>query len=84
MLEQSSIHVSTGDQSKVGVRPQLKYVPVSFFAAVLGLTGTTIAWQRVERLLALPFAISGVALILSLAAFLSILLPYRKYERVVV
>jgi tellurite resistance protein len=76
MLEQSSIHVSTGDQSKVGVRPQLKYVPVSFFAAVLGLTGTTIAWQRVERLLALPFAISGVALILSLAAFLSIAIIY--------
>jgi tellurite resistance protein len=76
MLEQSSIHVSTGDQSKGGVRPQLKYVPVSFFAAVLGLTGATIAWQRVERLLALPFAISGVALILSLAAFLSIAIIY--------
>jgi len=76
MIEQSSIHVSTGDQSKVDVRPQLKYVPVSFFAAVLGLTGATIAWQRAERLLALPFAISGVALILSLAAFLSIATIY--------
>jgi tellurite resistance protein len=76
MLEQSPIHVSTGDQSKVDVRPQLKYVPVSFFAAVLGLTGATIAWQRAERLLALPFAISGVALILSLAAFLSIAIIY--------
>ena len=76
MIDQSSIHVSTGDQHKADVRMRLKYMPVSFFAAVLGLTGATIAWQRAERLLALPFAISGVALILSLAAFLSIATIY--------
>jgi tellurite resistance protein len=69
MIDQSSIHVSTGDQHKADVRMRLKYMPVSFFAAVPGLTGATIALQRAERLLALPFAI---------------LLPYRKYERVVV
>ncbi|MBO9326696.1 MAG: C4-dicarboxylate ABC transporter, partial [Roseiflexus sp.] len=76
MIDQSSIHVSTGDQHKVDVRIRLKYMPVSFFAAVLGLTGATIALQRAERLLGLPFAISGIALILSLTAFLSIATIY--------
>ncbi len=76
MIDQPSIHVSTADQSKVDVRPQLKYVPVSFFAAVLGLAGATITWQRAERLLALPFAVSGMALVLSLAAFLAIATLY--------
>lgn len=76
MIDQPSIHVSTADQSKADVRPQLKYVPVSFFAAVLGLAGATITWQRAERLLALPFAVSGVALVLSLAAFLAIATLY--------
>ncbi|MGQ9548645.1 MAG: SLAC1 anion channel family protein [Roseiflexus sp.] len=76
MIDQPSIRVSTDEQSKVDARPRLRYMPVSFFAAVLGLTGTTIAWQRAERLLALPFTISGVALTISLAVFLSIATLY--------
>jgi len=76
MIDQPSIHVSTGDQGEVEVRPQLKYFPIAFFASVLGLTGTTIAVQRAERLLALPFAISNVLLVLSLAVFLIIAIFY--------
>ncbi|MCS7288488.1 MAG: SLAC1 anion channel family protein [Roseiflexus sp.] len=76
MMEQPSIHVSTGDQSRAAARPRLQYFPISFFAAVLGLTGTTIAFQRAERLLALPFAVSGVLLVASLAVFLAIATLY--------
>jgi tellurite resistance protein len=76
MMDQPSIHVSTDDQRRAAARPQLQYVPISFFAAVLGLTGTTIAFQRAERLLALPFALSGILLVASLAAFLAITMLY--------
>ncbi len=76
MMEQPSIQVSTGDQSRAAARPRLQFFPISFFAAVLGLTGTTIAVQRAERLLALPFAISGVLLVASLAVFLAIATLY--------
>jgi len=30
---------------------RLQYFPISFFAVVMGLAGTTIAWQRTETLL---------------------------------
>ncbi|MFQ3634089.1 SLAC1 anion channel family protein [Roseiflexus sp.] len=76
MMDQSSFHVSTGDQSRVAARPQLQYFPISFFAATLGLTGTTIAFQRAERLLELPFAISNILLVVSLAVFLAIATLY--------
>lgn len=76
MMEQPSIHVSTGDQSRAAARPRLQYFPISFFAAVLGLTGTTIAFQRAERLLALPFAVSGALIVASLAVFLAIATLY--------
>lgn len=72
MMEQPSIHVSTGDQSRAAARPRLQFFPISFFAAVLGLTGMTIAFQRAERLLGMPFAISNVLLAASLAVFLAI------------
>ncbi len=72
MMEQPSIHVSTGDQSRAAARPRLQFFPISFFAAVLGLTGMTIAFQRAERLLGMPFAISNVLLAASLAVFVAI------------
>lgn len=72
MMEQPSIHVSTGDQSHAAARPRLQFFPISFFAAVLGLTGMTIAFQRAERLLGMPFAISNVLLAASLAVFVAI------------
>lgn len=76
MMEQQSMHVSTSDQSETVARPQLQYFPISFFAAVLGLAGTTIAFQRAERLLSLPFTMSGFILVGALAAFLAIATLY--------
>lgn len=76
MMDQPSIHGAAADQSRAAARLRLQYVPISFFAAVLGLTGTTIAFQRAERLLALPFAISSILLVASLAAFLAIAVIY--------
>lgn len=76
MMEQPSIQVSTSDQSHAVAHPRLQFFPISFFAAVLGLTGTTIAVQRAERFLGLPFALSGVLLVVSLAVFLAIATLY--------
>ncbi|MCS6883168.1 MAG: SLAC1 anion channel family protein [Oscillochloridaceae bacterium] len=70
MTDQPSLHVATGDHDHIEARPRLQYFPISFFASVLGMTGATIALQRAERFLGLPFAISGIVLVASLAIFL--------------
>ncbi|MCX7790290.1 MAG: SLAC1 anion channel family protein [Chloroflexaceae bacterium] len=72
MTDQPSLHIATGDQDHAEARPRLQYFPISFFASVLGMTGTTIALQRAERFLGLPFSISGILLVASLAIFLTI------------
>lgn len=69
MTDQPSLHVATGGQEQVAARPRLQYFPISFFASVLGMAGTTIALQRAERFLGLPFSISGILLVVSLAIF---------------
>jgi tellurite resistance protein len=48
---------------------RLKNFPVSFFSAVLGLAGFTIALKRAEQFLGMPFTISNGVLVFSLAAF---------------
>lgn len=72
MTDQPSLHVATDDQDHVAARPRLEYFPISFFASVLGMAGATIALQRAERFLGLPFSISGILLVVSLALFLTI------------
>lgn len=72
MTDQPSLHVATGEQDHVEARPRLRYFSISFFASVMGMTGTTIALQRAERFLGLPFAISGILLVASLAIFLAV------------
>ncbi|MGB9632372.1 MAG: SLAC1 anion channel family protein [Chloroflexaceae bacterium] len=76
MTDQPSLHVATGDQDRVAAHPRLQYFPISFFASVLGMAGTTIALQRAERFLGLPFSISGVLLVVSLAIFVVIAIFY--------
>lgn len=48
---------------------RLRNFPISFFAMILGMAGTTIAFQRAEHILSLPFAVSGIILIIALTCF---------------
>jgi tellurite resistance protein len=37
---------------------RLRHFPISFFATTMGLSGLTIAWEKAEQVLQLPFSIS--------------------------
>ncbi|MGQ9926407.1 MAG: SLAC1 anion channel family protein [Chloroflexaceae bacterium] len=76
MTDQPSLHIGTSDPDHVAARPRLQYFPISFFASVMGMVGTTIALQRTERFLGLLFSISGILLVVSLALFLAIAIFY--------
>jgi tellurite resistance protein len=43
---------------------RLKHFPVSFFATTMGLSGLTIAWEKAEQVLQLPFNISLMLMLL--------------------
>ena len=62
---------------------RLEFLPISFFALVMGLTGLTLVWQRYANLYDLPIGIVGhVLLMLSALAFISIASAYTlKYWR---
>lgn len=55
---------------------RIKNFPISFFAIVLGLIGFTLAWQKAEDVLKLPFAISTYLLYFSLLIFILIFILY--------
>ena len=45
---------------------RIKYFPISFLAICLGLIGFTLAWQKAEQILNLPFIISNYLLYFSI------------------
>jgi tellurite resistance protein len=47
----------------------IKHFPVAFFSVVLGLAGFTIAFQKAEAILGIPFSISPFLLIITLIVF---------------
>jgi len=55
---------------------RLQHFPVSFFAVVMGLAGTAIAWTRAETLLHLGLGVGQGLTWLSMAAFVLIALAY--------
>jgi len=55
---------------------RLKNFPISFFAVVMGLAGTTIAWHRAEDLLGWTSGISICLLGVSSLIFVGILAVY--------
>ncbi|MBN2534720.1 MAG: SLAC1 anion channel family protein [Spirochaetales bacterium] len=55
---------------------RIKYFPVSFLAICLGLIGFTLAWQKTEQILKLPFIISNYLLYFSIIVTGIILLIY--------
>ncbi len=55
---------------------RLKNFPVSFFSMVMGLSGLTIAWDKAQATLQLPFSISGFLLLLTGAVFILLSLFY--------
>lgn len=63
---------------------RLKHFPVAWFAVVMGLGGLTIAWERAEEILQLPFHASPALLGLATLAFsiLTVLYSakYLKYR----
>ncbi len=54
----------------------LTYFPITFFSAVMGLSGLTIAWQRAEQLGVIPFRVSPFILGLTVLIFVTILSVY--------
>jgi tellurite resistance protein len=55
---------------------RMRSFPISFLAVALGLMGFTLAWQKAEAILGLPFQASMPLLMLSSAVFSIILLAY--------
>jgi len=55
---------------------RLKNFPISFLAICLGLIGFTLAWQKAEHILEIPFAISNYLLYLTIFLFVIIILTY--------
>jgi tellurite resistance protein len=55
---------------------RLKFLPISFFAMVMGLTGLSIAWQKAEITYDLQLRMSGAWLALAAISFLILLALY--------
>jgi tellurite resistance protein len=62
----------TAEQTLVAPQSRIRYFPISFFAVILGLGGTTIAVQRAERILELPITPGIYMLGLTLLLFIGI------------
>ncbi len=54
---------------------RIKFLPISVFATVMGLTGFTIAWQKAQALTGLA-GIAGASLLVSAVLFAVLLLAY--------
>lgn len=57
------------DSNKVSDSSRLKFMPVSFFAIVMGCFGLTLAWQKAAEVLAISAAFSQLLLIVCLLLF---------------
>ena len=55
---------------------RIRYLPISFYSIILGLVGFTIAFQKAEQMLGMPFVISPYILISALASFAVITILY--------
>ncbi|MCG6898240.1 MAG: SLAC1 anion channel family protein [Thiocapsa sp.] len=56
--------------------PRLKYLPVAFFAMVMGLAGLSIAWHKAASRLGLPGVIAEAILAFAALVFLTLLISY--------
>lgn len=61
---------------QLGAASRLAHFPVSFFAVVMGLAGSTIAWQRAETVFHLPFVLSPALALLSVLVLIAITSVY--------
>lgn len=68
--------MSTATLTPAHAGSRLQHFPVSFFAVVMGLTGSAIAWRRAETLLHWEFGIGLALSWLSMAAFVLIAVVY--------
>jgi tellurite resistance protein len=73
---QSVAQHSDGSDGVMEEEQRLKNFPISFFATILGLTGTTIAFQRAEMILKWPFQVSPIILTLTVFLFFMLLVLY--------
>lgn len=55
---------------------RLQFLPVTFFAMVMGLSGLAIAWRRAEAMFHLQVPISDAPLLLAVLSFLALLVLY--------
>lgn len=56
--------------------PRLQYFPISFFAMVMGMSGLTIGWEKVEHILGLNRLISPWLLIATCLLFVLLTISY--------
>lgn len=55
---------------------RIRYFPISFFSVILGMAGLTIAYQKVEHILKMPFNLSNYILLFTLVSFVIISSTY--------
>ncbi|MBN2436919.1 MAG: SLAC1 anion channel family protein [Spirochaetes bacterium] len=55
---------------------RIKNFPISFLAVTLGLSGFSLAWQRAEQILKLPFSVHSILLFTTLAVTLFVFVMY--------
>jgi tellurite resistance protein len=60
----------------MSLHKRIRHLPVSIFSIILGLSGLTIAYQKIEEMLDLPFRISNMLLFMAVVAFSLIALAY--------
>ena len=58
------------------VESRLQFLPVTFFAVVMGLTGLAIAWRQAEAVFDLAAPVSDAPLLLAVLTFLVLLVLY--------
>jgi tellurite resistance protein len=75
-MEQQSTLQMQGQGAVVAQQLRLKNFPISFFAIILGMTGTTIAFQRAQMILKFPVPVGIYLLGLTTILFLVILGVY--------
>lgn len=59
--------------SESSAESRLQYLPVTFFAMVMGLCGLAIAWHRAEGIFRIDLPVSDVPLLLAVLTFASLL-----------
>ncbi|MCW8934626.1 MAG: SLAC1 anion channel family protein [Gammaproteobacteria bacterium] len=65
-----------------GIIKRLEYFPVSFFSMVMGMAGLTIAWQKMQQVLAIDLSINTV--LISVITLVFIILVFMYLTKIII